>query len=378
VAAASHFGTRRPDAERSRFTKDKLEPLLRDLADHPLSLELVGPHLRTLTPEAIRADFGKLLDKFQQTADQGRNRSLLASLEFSRRHLSPAARAALPWLGLFSGGVFEDNLLDVSQIEPAAWEPIRTEFQGIALLRTEDDIQIGDRPFLRFHPTLAIASADSTLAEQPETRQRFIDVYLALMQGAGQGAEGFAIACRPGDSEPRGGQLPHGRPLGRGRPAAPGRRSAGAHVSHLSGNVRPPPRTGCLGAVAPGRGDPGGLHGRSRRYERQHAWTLFTGGDPQGAVDRLQALVERLRHTTEFDPAFQLAMAIQTLGRVLYTAALPPRPSRSCTRPLATGRPWWNALGACPGNNCWPRPTTPRRRPNWATSLPRWAIWPMP
>jgi len=77
-----------------RFTKEKLDPLLCDLADHPLSLELVGPHLRTLTPEEIRADFGKLLDKFQQTADEGRNRSLLASLEFSRRHLSPAARAA--------------------------------------------------------------------------------------------------------------------------------------------------------------------------------------------------------------------------------------------------------------------------------------------
>src|SRR5262249_31701818 len=44
-----------------RFAKDRLDPLLRDLADHPLSLELVGPHLRTLTPEAIRADFGKLL-----------------------------------------------------------------------------------------------------------------------------------------------------------------------------------------------------------------------------------------------------------------------------------------------------------------------------
>src|SRR5438270_9344128 len=143
-----------------RLTKDQLDPLLRDLADHPLSLELVGPHLRTLTPETIRADFGTLLAKFQQEAPEGRNQSLLASLEFSRRHLSPAARAALPWLGLFRGGVFEDILLDASQIEPSAWEPIRTELQGIALLRAEDDLRIGDRPFLRFHPTLAIASAD--------------------------------------------------------------------------------------------------------------------------------------------------------------------------------------------------------------------------
>ena len=113
-----------------RLTKEKLSPLLDDLADHPLSLELVGPHLRTLTPEQIRADFGKLVATLRQESDQSRNTSLLASLEFSRRHLSDAARAALPWLGLFSGGVFEDTLLDVSQIEPAAWEAIRAELRG--------------------------------------------------------------------------------------------------------------------------------------------------------------------------------------------------------------------------------------------------------
>src|SRR5262249_61311558 len=97
--------------------------------------------------------FASLLHRVQiACAEQGRTRSLLASLQFSRRHLSPAARAALPWLGLFSGGVFEDLLLDVSQIEPAAWEPIRTELQGIALLRAEDDLRLGGRPPPRLPP----------------------------------------------------------------------------------------------------------------------------------------------------------------------------------------------------------------------------------
>src|SRR5439155_18051787 len=45
-----------------------------------------------------------------------------------------------------------------------------------------------------------------------------------------------------------------------------------------------------------------GFTAEAAAYERQHAWTLFTGGNPQGAVDKLQALVERLRQTTEFDP----------------------------------------------------------------------------
>ena len=301
-----------------RFTKDKLEPLLRDLADHPLSLELVGPHLRTLTPEEIRADFGRLLTQFERKdADQGRNRSLLASLEFSRRHLSPAARAALPWLGLFSGGVFEGNLLKVSQIEPAAWEPIRTEFQGIALLRMEDDIQLAGRPFLRFHPTLAIASADSTLAEQPETRQRFIGVYLALMQALDKGLRGsqslaaleilnreeanYRTAVRWAVAEK---QYQAAAMLG----------DTFSRYLQMSGRLRERDAwVHWLRDVV----TQAGFTKEAAQYEQEHAWTLFTGGDPQGAVEKLQALVERLRHTTEFDPAFQLAMAVWFLGRLL-------------------------------------------------------------
>src|SRR5439155_19656842 len=120
----------------------------------------------------------------------GRNRSLLASLEFSRRHLNPAARAALPWLGLLRVGVFEDNLLDVSQLTPEAWEPSRPELQGIALVRPEDDIQLAGRPFLRFHPTLASAEAEAALVQQPETRARFIGVYRALMRALDQALRG--------------------------------------------------------------------------------------------------------------------------------------------------------------------------------------------
>ncbi len=300
-----------------RFTKDKLDPLLHDLADHPLSLELVGPHLRTLTPEAIRADFGRLLETFKQDADQSRNRSLLASLEFSRRHLSPAARAALPWLGLFSGGVFEDLLLDVSQIEPAAWEPIRAELQGIALLRAEDDIQIADRPFLRFHPTLAIASADSRLAEQPETRKRFIGVYVALMRALDKALAGSQsrAALEILDREETNYRTSvHWAVADQQHEAAAALGHTFRNYLERSGRLRE--RDAWVqwlrDAVAEA-----GFTADAAAYERQHAWTLFTSGNPQGAVDKLQALVERLRRTTEFDPGFQLATTILTLGRVL-------------------------------------------------------------
>lgn len=303
-----------------RLSRDKLDPLLNDLMDHPLSLELVGPYLRTLTPEAIRADFGNLLAKFEQEAPEGRNQSLLASLEFSRRHLSPSAREALPWLGLFSSGVFEDNLLDVSQLTPEAWEPIRRELEGIALLRVEDDLQIAGRPFLRFHPTLASAAANPTLAQSPEIRQRYVGVYLALRQALDKALNGSqsrvalevlnreeanyrtAVQWAVADQ-----QLPAAAALG----------DTFRNYLERSGRLRE--RDAWVEWLKDAVGQQGFTEDAAD-YEQQHAWTRFTQGDPQGAVDQLQALIERLGHTTEFNPAFQFALASQTLGRVLYNA----------------------------------------------------------
>src|SRR6185295_18033578 len=89
----------RPDRPRAGYEREEIDALLRDLQDHPLSIELVAPHLRSLTPAKIRAEFGALLERFtDDAAYEGRNRSLLASLEFSKRRLSVAAQAALPAL----------------------------------------------------------------------------------------------------------------------------------------------------------------------------------------------------------------------------------------------------------------------------------------
>ena len=53
----------------TRFDKDNLGALRHMLGDHPLSIELVGPHLKQLTPEQIVADFRKLLDQFTGDAE---------------------------------------------------------------------------------------------------------------------------------------------------------------------------------------------------------------------------------------------------------------------------------------------------------------------
>jgi tetratricopeptide (TPR) repeat protein len=304
-----------------RLRRDQLDPLLRDLADHPLSLELVGPHLRTLTPERIRADFGQLLAKFQQEAPEERNQSLLASLEFSRRHLSPAAREALPWLGLFGGGVFENILLGVSQLAPEAWEAIRQELEGIALLRVENDLRLSGRPFLRFHPTLAAAAADPSLARNPEIRQRFLGVYLILMQALDKTLKGSqsraalevlsreeanyrtAVQWAIADQ-----QLPAAATLGytfRDYLERLGRlRERDAWVQWLKNAV-----------------DQRGFTAEAALYEREHAWTRFTQGDPQGAVAQLRALIERLRQPTEIERLFRhMAGAVSDLGKMLDRA----------------------------------------------------------
>jgi tetratricopeptide (TPR) repeat protein len=341
-----------------RLSRDRLDPLLNDLQDHPLSLELVGPHLRSLTPEAIRKDFGTLLAKFQQEAPEGRNQSLLASLEFSRRHLSPAAREALPWLGLFSGGVFEDLLLDVSQLAPEVWEPIRRELQGIALVRPEDDIQIAGRPFLRFHPTLASAAADRTLAEKPETRERFVEVYLALMQSLDKaltGSQSRAALEVLNREEANCRTAVHWGVADQQLPAVAALDSTFSTYLQRSGRLRE--RDAWVQWLKDAVGKQGFTE-EAAAYERKHAWTRFTQGDPQGAVEQLQALIEHLRRTTEFDPAFQLAAAIQSLGRVLYargasTQAIPIlREAIGHWEALvgdAGGLPW-EALLAAPGH----------------------------
>lgn len=302
------------------LSRERLDPLLNDLADHPLSLELVGPHLRTMTPEAIRADLGTLLRKFQQAAPEERNTSLLASLEFSRRHLSPAAREALPWLGLFSGGVFEDTLLDVTQIDPAAWEEIRAELEGTALLRTEYDLRLAGRPYLRFHPTLAIASADSALAREPETRARFVDSYLVLRNALDRMLAG---------AQARAALRTLNREEANYRTAArwaitDGRLQAAAMLGdtfmrflQMSNRLRERDAwvTWLRNAITEG-----GFTVEAAEYERQHAWTLLGQGDPQSAMTRLQVLADRLRGTTEFDPTFQLATTLTMLGRVFIEA----------------------------------------------------------
>jgi hypothetical protein len=212
IRVDDEVGQPRPGYERAEVDK-----LLDALADHPLSVELVAPHLKDRTPAGILADYDGLLARFAEgDVFEARNRSLLASLEFSRRHLSDAAQAVLPYLGWFEGGALERSILDFAELTPEAWAPVRAELVNTALLSVEEDIQVNKRPYLRFHPTLPYAARRQEPCEGrdqppagPDLRkasaaleERFIGVYLGVAQMAHdalrgrQPAAGMALLAR--------------------------------------------------------------------------------------------------------------------------------------------------------------------------------------
>ncbi|HFD38510.1 MAG TPA: CHAT domain-containing protein, partial [Anaerolineae bacterium] len=157
-----------------RPPREDLSRLLHFLGGHPLSLQLVLPHLRGHTVAELIAEFERLLPGFTAGAGRERNQSLLVSLDFSLRRLSDEARAHLPDLAVFQGGAWEPMILAIGDWDEAAWRDVRAELQNAALLSAEELPGVSV-PFLRFHPTLLPYLADSLPAERRaelETRYR--------------------------------------------------------------------------------------------------------------------------------------------------------------------------------------------------------------
>lgn len=139
--------------DRGSIEREALTALLDRLGGHPLSLNLVLPHLREYTPEELTARFEELLPGFIKGEARERNESLTVSLEFSLRRLGEATRKALPDLAVFEGGALEVQLLEITQMDAELWQAARAELEQAALV-TAESIAGVNPPFLRFHPTL--------------------------------------------------------------------------------------------------------------------------------------------------------------------------------------------------------------------------------
>ena len=99
--------------------------------------------------------------------------------------LAPLAQEAASFLRLFRGGVFEDNFLDVSRLDPGVWESVRAELEEAALLTVEWGVLLAGRPYLRLPatkepappPTAAPGRASQVLAT---VQARHVEAYRAL------------------------------------------------------------------------------------------------------------------------------------------------------------------------------------------------------
>ncbi|HEX3131839.1 MAG TPA: tetratricopeptide repeat protein, partial [Thermoanaerobaculia bacterium] len=315
------------DLERKGYEREEIEKLLDMLGDHPLSLSLVGPHLKSLTPVEICADFGSLLDRFKdETADEGRNKSLLASLAFSASRLSEAARGVLPWLAWFQGGTFEDHILLFTQLSPNDWSAIRAELEATALLRVEE-LEAFNVPFLRFHPTLPYAARRQEVGEMEAVEQRFIAVYLAVMR---------EVAAALGGRTAAAGMVLMEREEANFRSALEiafrrGDRQAGGQLADTLGRylrmaARLRERDALADWVCARMVEDEGLDHAAWAAICDQAFSLMSRGRTSEAVALLQQLIERLeteRLASGGDIAFQLGTSYVYLGQIFVNAHRP-------------------------------------------------------
>ncbi|HEY1353099.1 MAG TPA: CHAT domain-containing protein [Ktedonobacteraceae bacterium] len=163
----------------------ELRDLLAELDHHPLAIRLVLPTLREHSLATIRADFAQLLPGFVDDTTSGRNRSLLASLDYSLCRLRQEQRAYLARLALFEGGANEADLLAITQIPEAEWATLRPALEQAALLVAEQMHEAIAVPFLHFHPVLIPslrqeAGTQEEAAEERALRRRYAQGYAAV------------------------------------------------------------------------------------------------------------------------------------------------------------------------------------------------------
>lgn len=314
--------------ERPGYEREEINALLKTLDDHPLSISLVAPHLKTLKPARIITEFRQLLDRFKDPdAPEARNRSLLASLEFSKKRLSKEAQQVLPYLAWFQGGVFEMTLLDFAELAPEAWEPVRDELVSTALVSVQG-LEWIKTPYICFHPILPYAAGPEDVPDPETSEKKFISVYLEVAGMADKALHG---------SQPAAGMAHLTLEEANLRAAISLAFQRGAHYEAWlmaytlglylgrAGRLREKASLAewLLSKLPVG----GKLNEASCDAIRQHAWSRFVQhGQAEEAIRTLQDLITRLETEDlegDADPAIQIALAQGYLGRIYVEAELP-------------------------------------------------------
>ncbi|MEZ4617469.1 MAG: tetratricopeptide repeat protein [Caldilineaceae bacterium] len=151
-------------------------------AFHPLSIAVLAQQLKNERADRIDQRLATILatEAPPGLVAEGMPASLIASLQLSLERLSAEERDAVRSLGVFQGGAFEDDLLEITELDETQWPALRAQLEAAALIETE---QVPDvrYPFLRFHPTLApLLWAQLTQEEQTVLTTAHCRRYYAL------------------------------------------------------------------------------------------------------------------------------------------------------------------------------------------------------
>lgn len=315
------------ELERQGYERPEIESLLDTLNDHPLSISLVAPHLAGLTPKEIQTDFAHHLDRFQNLdAEEGRNRSLHASLAFSTSRLSEDAHAVLPYLAWFQGGAFEAQIRAFTELDEEAWARVRAELESTALVRVET-MPMFKTPFIHFHPTLPFAARASEVPDVDDAEQRFLAVYLSVSGETDRALRGEAAGA---------GMILMTHEEANFRSASERafdrvERQAGWHMAntlqlYLGMAARRQERDTLAAWVRRQMPQNAALDQPTCASIRSHAEGLFAQGKLQEAVDTLQGLATRLENeglANDADSASQLGLTYGILGQILVQARQP-------------------------------------------------------
>ncbi|BAY28322.1 TPR domain protein [Nostoc carneum NIES-2107] len=127
--------------------RNELRRLLRLVDFHPLSLGLLARQLKICPVEELGERLAALIVETP-------GNPLLASLNLSLERLDDEAQEWLPRLGVFQGGAFEPNLLEITEFSESQWQQLRPALENTGLIQPENLPNVVV-PFLKFHPTLA-------------------------------------------------------------------------------------------------------------------------------------------------------------------------------------------------------------------------------
>ena len=145
-----------------RPAREKLSDLLVFLGGHPLSIQLVVPHLRTNTPDKLIAEFDALYPASPRARARNATRACASASIFRCGVWAKRRAKCCPIWPCFRVVQWKRRSCLITGFKPCQWRRLRDELARAALLTIDQGAAIGRNTdegnfsgyYVRFHPTL--------------------------------------------------------------------------------------------------------------------------------------------------------------------------------------------------------------------------------